>query len=1186
MSAASSESKKNGEDELQTALSDLSSLGRVSHRLAMVDTSSKLQSVLDKLLARLLERIGTNHQKQAAASGGNNNQALTDTLAKIHQKLVETLSHAMKRVRDDRQVKLNCGSILKLLLIVEEEDGNIPKANPLVNPFTLNLSLAFLAIGVPRCSETELKLILPDLIILHGFYAARAVATTSTTVRSHWHQISHLLIKALELIITEYHQEQGNAAKKPKLSNSTASATPSQILSASNGTPVSNNPTVSSNGSMDDILEVLDNDSIAQSALYDLLLDMLLYQSTTGGVPPPGCSQAGQERLQSNKAWTSEMAPPARLSLCKTRLLDWVAPSRQTCLFPTNQARSCTLLLAACGDGGSQVSSEAGMYLKQYLDSQQERSSNAANAENLLDLVMEMLILCVGANNALLALAGSALPTLGLDHSESAQAAAMPFRRRMVSDATYAVMMTHVDKIFSNEPRLFEPTQNSERIKHVGTLSILAISKMLVKLRTSTGLTAIRGKPYVSAAKAMNSLVIRFLSAIEGADEDKKFEEDILKHIEPLLAKALALTCTSLSNTVIGSSPSSSSAVTSNEGNISVRDALYGVVCALSRSATLVSNPHSWLFTMGQEQTDHQTSINVDTASLLFSCLSKEEQSVLPRATAALDALLTAYCRIARKQRQTQSYVEAKEAAPMHNPWGALPSPDEVRADESPRTDPLLLGRLAKSLLPLLWRASQNIQSKPSRLAVARWSSELLKRLDLNNACHLLCFLSGDKDVTVVSIAKRGLGAEDDNTQAKQQKVGEKDGNETDDEGEDSIKLADFTSLNRLLFVSSQGKPSFWEFQPKAKAAAIAYLLKCLLNDFYGGDDEAVFCYLDAVTKSIKDVESLGRSYSELLDECAASLSACLSTSLFARRLVFGAEVRSLSLTLKDLEKLALSVSSSYARRALADSCGSMYGDTSLWGDAQWLSSIVGMMSTCLKALEPSNNGHQGGSVHGAAFLGGTCVKQYRLNQKLATSEDGWHVACRILTFLGNGTTVADEIVGKAFTGALSVALSHDAGGSGDSPQLDARLLEGATSALSGLANALRKYSSDENVDVSRTSKVAHSIGVCLEATILFSGGAKKENDLLHSVRLNCVDNLLSLLGSSAYRKDEGIALEAGEALAAYAWVPKGLEWESSSGSDAWPDEFDADFAKSLPPHQQVSFQKYRCMYASVSETN
>jgi len=44
--------------------------------------------------------------------------------------------------------------------------------------------------------------------------------------------------------------------------------------------------------------------------------------------------------------------------------------------------------------------------------------------------------------------------------------------------------------------------------------------------------------------------------------------------------------------------------------------------------------------------------------------------------------------------------------------------------------------------------------------------------------------------------------------------------------------------------------------------------------------------------------------------------------------------------------------------------------------------------------------------------------------------------------------------------------------------------------------------------------------------------------------------------------------------LAAYSWVPRGLDWETSD--KAWPEEVDLEFAKSLPPHQQVIFTLLR----------
>lgn len=1147
-------------DELKTAVSYLSSLGRVGHRLAMLDTPAKLQSVLDKLLARLLHRIGENQKQQSLAD--QKNKLLVDTLSKIHQKLVEILSHAMKRVRDDRSVKLNCESILNSLLFNEDEDEQ--KAKLSVNPFTLNLSLAFLTLGIPRCNETELKSLMPSLIILHGHYANQALKTNNATPRSHWHQISHLLLRSLESS-TGYEQEQ--ASKRAKISSSVTP--PSQMISATptnSSTNGSATATLTSK-SMEKIHEVLSEDSTAAAALYDLLLDIIMYQSTTGAVPPAGCSEAGQQRLQSNKAWVAEMAPPARLSLCKTRVLEWIAPTLQSCLFPKDSARTCTLLLAASGDANhQQMANQASLYLKHFLEDsgQQERT----NPDSYLNLIMELLIHCVGCNNAMLALSSSSLPSLGLDLSTSTQHA-MPFRRRMVSDTTFAAMMMHVDKILADTPQLFyaENVTDQKIMERIGTLTMLAVSKMVVKLLTSTGLTALQGRPYVSAVQVMNSLVIRFLSTLE--NQDQKLQADSHKRIESLLAKALALACTSLSNTIVATSSTTSkvaSSSSSNEGNLSVRDALYGVICSLSRSDALVSDSTSWLFSLGKDQ-EHK--VSSETATLLFACVAKEEQALLTRATAALDAVLAAFCRTTKKSPE-QIDPEATRKAQPDNPWSnaAAAAPAAMETDSiksaliSPQDD-----QLAKLLLPLLWGASQLSQTKSSRLAAARWSSELLKKLDLTNACHILCFLAGDKDTTVASIARRGLDLDNDVTQTSSQPAG----TNTDDADNEGHKLGDFSVLCKLLFSNRQAtgvwRPNFWEFTPKAKASSIAYLQKCLLNDFYGGDDEAVCSYMDAMTKSLVQVANLGRDYVELLDECSSSLASCIATSLFARRLVFGHEDQHLSVGIEDIQKLVLNVSSSTARRELANACGSIYGDSDLWSQGEWLSSIVGLMMNCLEVLNGSS-GSKLGSVHGAAFLGGTCVKHYRLNPSLATSDKGWDLACKILSSLGKGTTVADDVIGKAYTEVLAVALSYDRG-SDDAPPFDSRLQEGAKSALSGLVSALRKYSGDEHTDVSRASKVAHAMGVCLEATIPFSG-SKAENDALHGSRLQCIDVLVSLLGSAAYRKDEEIALRAGEALAAYAWVPKGLAWESS-GADTWPVEMDTEFSKTLPPHQQVS---------------
>ena len=75
------------------------------------------------------------------------------------------------------------------------------------------------------------------------------------------------------------------------------------------------------------------------------------------------------------------------------------------------------------------------------------------------------------------------------------------------------------------------------------------------------------------------------------------------------------------------------------EGSIVMRDACYGVVCALSRSAQC----ETFIFSGSSSTT---AAVSIDTATLLFACAANEEETPRPRAVAALDALLGAYCHV------------------------------------------------------------------------------------------------------------------------------------------------------------------------------------------------------------------------------------------------------------------------------------------------------------------------------------------------------------------------------------------------------------------------------------------------------------------------------------------------------------------------------------------------------------
>ena len=111
------------QDLHKTAKADYDQLGRVSHRVAMTN-SEQLEKVLTLLLPRLLSRIGSNNQKTVDLASFNNNNS-SETLQmvgltrsfyqNIHAKLVEMLSHIIKRVRADDSCKLPCEAILGLL---------------------------------------------------------------------------------------------------------------------------------------------------------------------------------------------------------------------------------------------------------------------------------------------------------------------------------------------------------------------------------------------------------------------------------------------------------------------------------------------------------------------------------------------------------------------------------------------------------------------------------------------------------------------------------------------------------------------------------------------------------------------------------------------------------------------------------------------------------------------------------------------------------------------------------------------------------------------------------------------------------------------------------------------------------------------------------------------------------------
>ena len=1156
--------RRPSEEEMQEkALADLSSLSRVSHKLAMTSGGAPLEKVLSVLLPRLLVRVGSNKTLQQECMLSNNT-VLKETLDKIHAKLVEIMSHVISRVRAEETCRLPVLGILQLLY-----DENTLEIQP-VDVFTMNLALTFLNLGVMRCFYETVETLLPGLLLLLATHSGVA-SQASASLKSQSHQVAHLLLKAMERMVTE------------------------------EGIHNNVNQTV-----LEQARRLCSDKETVSSALFDLCMDVVLYQpSSSQTMPPPGLSQAGHERLLSNQEWATAMRSSNRLKNFKVIILNCILPTKRWSLFMNNtrgMARTVALLVAATGTGHVDVVDRATLALKTHFDNMRERNETTQATMALgepLSLSCTLLSLILGDSNAESALSqveGLNSEMLRLGQTATATNDDVTFeystqlilstKRRMASDQTAAAILSFLStKVLDDNPHFLE-TLSSPQTRALATLAVNSAHKLLTTTGTST-LSTLRAAPYIAAAQLLNSLCIRLTALNEMPAVD-------------VLAKALTTVCLVLSQAAtprpLASTPGTC------EGSIAMRDACYGVVCALSRSR----HAESFIFSCGRVQED--TAASMDTATLLFQCAANEEETLRPRAVAALDALLGAYCRVyVTLQHDNEEEIQEMSVMEMDtteeaNPWSQMEwtvSDTKLSDNKSDATMRDNEG-LARALLPLLWSAAQSSQPKASRVAAARWSSELLKTLDLPNACHILCFLAGDKDVTAAAIAREGLGLD--------KMIGEAH----DEQETGSDILPDFSDLALVLFSESHKgtsmtswRPRYFDFSYHGKAAALRFGLVCLLSDLYGGEDDAVAAYVNALSETLTHFGTAsrgrgsahGRESIDLLDECSICLATCLSTCRFARSMILSGRT---TVVLEDIEALAILADSSKARRYLAEACGCVYEDQDLWQNSagvnleldEWANKcqILRPLRKCAKELTDMQTGlFQAGEVHGAAFLGARCCRAFRLLAAKAAVPSNtpvneyWEAINSIVEALGRGTVHSDEIIGNAFSQSLSIALSYDGV---DAPILDSRIYVGTTKALTFMDKALRKYSNGDHTDETRASSLAHATGIVLAASTSAAGHVSNESSVNQSTgpaRIQCVDALFTLIGSNAFRKDPEVALVAGEALADYAdaYGPDGIVWSSSATE--WPDTFNEEYANKLPPHQQVSLSRLPFHIAMLS---
>jgi len=1282
--------------ELQkSAGSDLAQLGRVSHRLAMTDDGPPLEKVLSLLLPRLLSRIGANHGRtvelsantaNANANANADTAALRRTYDQIHAKLVEMLSHAMKRVRADAKCRIPCGAVLELLFFERDgahssssssssNDGDEaamaaprkPRGPNDVDAFTLNLSLAFLTLGLPRCTAQEVEALLPGLLQLLGVHRTCEASLVSPARTSQHNQIAHLVLRSVEAIVAGNRKAGLGLARAAAANRRTASTTRAAASSSTNGpsppSPPSSPPSTSSarlvcsNGS----------DETTGAAVYDLLLDVLLYQPTAANsnIPPPGLSQAGHERLLSGASataagWGTEFAAVGRLRDLKLSVLEFIAPCRRWALFQGDAvasgggvggggqgcmgtARTVTLLAVASGDAHQDVAERASDYLRAHMDSLRGENSGVSSSSpddptmlgesetkldgslsshpllgNPIALALELLTLVLGDSIAeslvLQALpdSSSQVPRVGLEpllvdrsSADGFRSAIMSTKRRQISEKTVTSVLTFVSaRVFDNIPRILTyplGPGNNNRVASASAISSLAIASASSYLsHGSGGMGSIggsqSGRSRLSAARLLNSLAVRLAAlydAMEGLSQENNDAEG-MSIIHNHLCRVFALTCK-----VLSASASRHTAVSANHNGVEAKDACYGIICTIARSSASTSSS-GMVFNCGEiaGEQDNDTgkgAVSIKTSALLFGCSSHEEESLRPRATAALDALLAAYCRVYKadqaKAAVSISPIGADENDPQEpaNPWAA-PASFQGTSELSSTN----FSQLCRSLLPLLWTSAKPQQPKASRLAAARWASELVKPIDCVSACHILCYLSGDADVTASSVAREGLGISDgaanDDVSTLAADVGERK------------DLPDFQDFVRCVFVEGSDElatfggrvGSYHDFSPRGQGAALRFGFVCLLADLYGGDDESVAVYMRTITSALVDLDSTssasstgrGREALDFLDDCCFCLAGVLGSSSFAR----SALVKSTEVNHQYLSSLSIKVASSKARRLLAESCGYLFEDANIWetsdGNLIGASGIDKALSLCASKLNETRQSlFMVGEVHGAAHLGSRCVRAFRLHQLAFPGENAdagldlarcWSDCSDIISALGHGTMHSDDVIGTSCAQGLKVAFAYN---QMDSPQLDRRLLEGTFEALKDLVTSLKKYGNGDNTDPQRASLLAKAAGSMLAATTLLPiASVESSEDVdsldrissLKTLRLQCVDGIFALLGSTAFRKDEEISLVAGEALTIYAdaYSPEGAEWSTPDMEE--PEDFDEDYAKDLPPHKHV----------------
>jgi len=1005
--------------ELRT---ELSSLNRVSHRLAMTDGGPTLERVLNLLLPRLLRRVGKNDDERrrcdhALTSHNNNHSNISSGNNKrkspvpvdgvvldgiiameidestqlqmmdamrdaIHDKLIEMLGHAMKRVREDRKCKLPCMAILESLIppahfvvttTTSEELLYSDKAvdGTTSNPLAINLGMAFLTLGINRCSASECASLLPTLLKFMGHTLDRRRGCgaddessvgvghlTDTGGAARHDKAWHLVLRCLESIGTS--TKDVDFSGRVVLTPASVVASPDEQLAMIT--------------SLRETTRLIQSDTIIAASLFDLFIDVLLYTPVpaSSSLVPAGLSESSYTRLIGGAAseqsggctsWKEEYASVVGLRKLKLKLLDLIAPCRLHALFlremkiipdnndascegkgPTNDndggsmgmSRTVALMVLLTGDTDPNVRDKAESYLRSHMDTYRGKdvgsleSVHDALLGNSVALTHTILTFAIGGTMSMgiertlrsqysrnVGILGS---NLGLSYhtpTDGDWKVLLSCSRMRISESTATPALKFVAKMLDDNPKIFHVGLDAD-LDEADSAAIL-IGTLILTIVGDLHRPGSSASPTLeSAATLLNSLCVRLSLFYDARVRSRSNVSASLERLRSLLARSVKQACAVLAPTSTGESTSLANTGTRASGiQADIRDKCYGVICTLARSVFALDENYA-LFNIGVSNGKLCTS----TASLLFGCSSNEVEMLKPRATSALDALLGATVRVVKflveKEKALDIQKELASAMVIDNPWANI---NDSIPSESKETKKDIIGAdsLSRSLLPLLWNAARRNQPKSSRLASARWTSDLLLRLDDSSAFHLLCFLSGDDDATVSMIAKQGLGVE--------KSMGEDNILSIDlisPGGGDQDERVAFSVLMSVIVGSNSSLnswPTYSSFPVIARAVTLRFLLQSLFSEvnFYGDENDGLalkeFVVLILSTLATYKGRSLSRDETDLIDECAIALASLTSTSKEARLLVAERDwVADGQFSFGDIPKQAMSSSSSKAR--------------------------------------------------------------------------------------------------------------------------------------------------------------------------------------------------------------------------------------------------------------------------------